>query len=111
MFIVDQKRKNVVNLDGAVKVYIEGRVIAVRFVSYGDLILAAYDTPERAAEVFKQMLEECFPPLMMAFLNGEEVKETIEKGFKPDSNLMIVAQDSVPRVEKIERSCWYMPEE
>lgn len=109
MFIVDQKRKNVVNLDGAVKVYIEGRVIVVRFVSYGDLILAAYDTPERAAEVFRQMLDECFAPPMIIFQNMEFMEEA-KKAVEGVRNLMVCTDDNKPRIEKIERSCWYMPE-
>ena len=111
VFIVDQKREKVVNIDMALQIHIDGCVIvAYSGIFHGELILGAYETNERAAEVFRQMLEECFAPPMMVFQNmvfSEEAKRAVD-GIP---NLIIRTSDGVPRVEKIERSCWYMPRE
>ena len=111
MFIVDQERRKVVNIDRVVDICLYANRIECNVAQYGEVTLGTYETTERAAEVFKQMLKDCFSPPMMVFRDEKEVRKAIERGFVSDSNLMIVTEDSMPRVEKIERSCWYMPRE
>lgn len=61
MYIVDYVRGEVVNIDNSISIYVdEDKVYAVTTIR--DIVLGEYETPDRAKEVFKEMLEECFNP-------------------------------------------------
>lgn len=108
MFIVTAERDEVMNLDNVISVRVENnRIIAVTRVD--DCFIGTYGSSERAKEVFKDMLNTVFPPLVI-FKNCTPDEEwgKISK-FRNES--ITIRGEGEASVEFSNCGVYYMPEE
>lgn len=59
MYIIDFERCELVNIDNVISVRLERDKIVATTIAE-DIVLGIYDTPERTAQVYDEMLEKCF---------------------------------------------------
>lgn len=109
MYIVDYERGEVANIDNATSIYVdEKRIYAVTTVR--DILLGEYDTPDRAKEVFKEMLEMVFPPNTFVCQNCEmsDLAEIEKQAMK--TPLFIQCQGDAT-IQRFDIGVYYMPEQ
>ena len=108
MYIVDYERGEVANIDNATSIYVdEKRIYAVTTVR--DILLGEYDTPDRAKEVFVEMLEKVFPPNTFVCQNCEmdELTKIEEQARKTP---LFVQTQGDAKIERFDIGVYYMPE-
>ena len=111
MYIVNQRRDTVVNLNSMQAINLADNEILI-----GDIIrmtiLAEYKTEDRAKEVFEQMLRDIFPQEVIIFQNMEVDKIIVDE-FVKNRKIGIIARtdNDIPKIERIEPRVYYMPEE
>lgn len=109
MFIVDYERGEVANIDNATSIYVdEKRIYAVTTVR--DILLGEYDTPDRAKEVFEEMLKYVFPPNLMVAHNCTLDKMKIEEMRSKHNMPLVVNTVGDARIERFDCGVYYMPE-
>jgi len=109
MFIVDYERGEVANIDNVTSIYVdEKRIYAVTTVR--DILLGEYDTPDRAKEVFAEMLKKVFPPNLMVAHNCTLDKMKIEEMRSEHNMPLVVNTVGDARIERFDCGVYYMPE-
>ena len=105
-------RKSVVNVDrfDEIKVTendIHGYIMAKS--SDSRFVLGEY-APNRANEVFEEMLKQVFSPDTLIFenFNSEDIKNIDSL---KQLGAMVAKTDDIPRIDVIERKVYYMPKE
>lgn len=115
MFIVDWERNTVLNVDNFSGIFLADRKIFAKYANVAghksqDLSIGEYATKERAAEVFKDMLEKCFPAnFQITSCLPDDVNifwEKINEGF---GDLMVDRNDC--HIGHFNIGTYYMPEE
>ena len=109
MYIVDYERGEVVNIDNSISIYAdEKKIYAVTTVR--DIVLGEYETPDRAKEVFAEMLEKVFPPDIFICQNCEMADlSRIEEEARKTAPFFIQTKDGA-KIERFNISVYYMPE-
>lgn len=108
MFIVDFERGEVVNIDNSTSIYLdEKKIYAVTTVR--DIVLGEYETPDRAKEVFKEMLDKVFPQNTFVCQNCEmdELAKIEEQARKTP---LFVQTQGDAKIERFDIGVYYMPE-
>ena len=107
MFIVDMNRKITVNVDNVICINQDvKRITAVTKVD--DIILGNYSTEERAAEVYREMLENIFPPNFIVTKNTDVDFDELQK-MKCNAIQLITAGE--PEVKLYDCGVYFMPGE
>lgn len=115
MFIVDWERNTVLNVDNFSGIFLADRKIFAKYANVAghklqDLSIGEYATKERAAEVFKDMLEKCFPVNCLVTSSlPDDVNEFWDKMSKEGFKDLVVKNDC--HVERFDIGTYYMPEE
>lgn len=108
MFIVDYERGEVANIDNATSIYVdEKRIYAVTTVR--DILLGEYDTPDRAKEVFAEMLEKVFPPNTFVCQNCE-MSDLAEIEKQARKTPLFVQCQGDATIQRFDIGVYYMPE-
>lgn len=108
MFIVDYECGEIANIDNAMSIYVDKkRIYAVTTVR--DILLGEYDTPDRAKEVFAEMLEKVFPPNTFVCQNCE-MSDLAEIEKQARKNLLFVQCQGDATIERFDCGVYYMPE-
>lgn len=109
MFIVDYERGEVVNIDNSTSIYVdESRIYAVTTVR--DIVLGEYKTPDRAKEVFAEMLTDCFPSNLFLMRNCEINQDDVNKAYENGKPMFIKTVGENARIDQFDVRAYYMPE-
>ena len=106
MFIVDMNRKITVNVDNVIYISQDSRRITA-VTKVDDIILGTYNTEERAAEVYAEMLKNIFPPTLVA-KNTELNRDAL---VKLKCNTIVLKTAGEPEVKFYDCGIYYMPGE
>lgn len=107
MFIVDMNRKITVNVDNVICITQESRRITA-VTKVDDIILGTYSTEERAAEVYKDMLNNIFPQNFIVTREHEVGLDAL-KGL--ENGAMLIKSTREPEVKMYNCGVYYMPGE
>lgn len=104
MFIVDQERKQIINIDNVLNIGIDDDTIFV-YTHVKCMILGIYP-PNRAQEVFNEMLKVAFPPntYILENVNMNDTKLCFD-----NLPLNIVTQGDA-KITRYDIGVYYMPE-
>ena len=108
MYIVNQKRNRIFNIDQFQQIFVMDNAIQCKWGSEV-CVLGVYRDAERAQEVFYDMMVKMFPPDMVIFQNFQ-VSDRVKKLLKDTPVLMVQTESNQPSVEYIRPCVWYMPE-
>lgn len=109
-YIVSQKRDYILNIDSIIGLTILDNEIAAE-VEYGKYkYLARYNSPDRARDVFSEMMSAIFPETLV--LKDMEISEDIEERLRkmPLSTVCVKTPHNDPDAFKVKNGAYYMPE-
>lgn len=112
MFIVSWHRETMVNTDQVVFIEVDSARIVARTTGGETLHIGRYSTPDRAREVFSEMLSRAFIPNIV-LVNGHIDADKLAENFKDDTNKpwAVVATGDTANITPVAREVYYMPEE
>ncbi len=115
MFIVDSLRAEIVNMDNVTTICFgrKGDSIIANMINGEEITLGCYGDPERAVEVFDQMLDTMFPNTVLKMKEFEKDKmKALSEAWEKEGFLRKEALESIPSEMIIhDVKVFYMPEE
>lgn len=107
MFIVDQERKNIINIDNVLNIGIDDDAICV--YTHVKCIILGIHPPNRAQEVFKELLNVAFPPNTFVCQNCE-MSDLAEIEKQARKTPLFVQCQGDATIQRFDIGVYYMPE-